>query len=317
MRRWLSLAAGLFLALAAPMAHAGSAEPATTSWAAIVQVEGDDCPVSYLMGLEDDFFHGLKLVESADSFEFRKGATAVDLFPQQVTVSIVPYAPLCTPEGWPSEIPNPGRQIYQEGLLFDAYWERNSSKLSVAGAISVKQSEPEPWHEYRGGYRGLQYEITVPAQGVRLTDTLVLCVSTADRQPLTCIRGNLRLKFPMQQFQADLKTANPKDKRWTPAECFGDAALAYCYAFLEKPKHKGADWEVWVYKNESEETESWRLQERRPSQRPRDLHVPCLPGESASCPGSGLLRRFSLHLHDPDDVPRLASVARGSQLPAH
>lgn len=132
-----------------------------------------------------DFFVGLKRRETARGIEFRRGANAVESFPEELSVRIwirefpchvglTEVSPLlATPEGMSS-------------LQFKAYWKRGMEMRSVDGlTLRTFYRRKEQPTTLVGVPVTIQrdtwiYNLTVSSQGVPLTDHLILEIFTKD-----------------------------------------------------------------------------------------------------------------------------------------
>ena len=133
-----------------------------------------------------DFFNTLKSYDSGDGTIFRRGTDEVTQFPDRLLLSLTlrdqPCALGLQPVGTGAYL----TKEVMNSLKLSLYW-KHGVDLRPAGKISVLQLTADPIAPYATDLAAelpkrylWSYELGVPAEGVPLTDSLVLIFRTPD-----------------------------------------------------------------------------------------------------------------------------------------
>ena len=137
-----------------------------------------------------DFFDGMEISETASGRDYRKGLSAVNEFPPELTVVIL---------GWPlkcgrSQIQNPqSAKVALESLLIKADWKVNLKARSLANLeVAIRPMSPEEWNQRADtkkledlglepsnpSYKGIWVlEATIRDTHIPLTDSLLVTLT--------------------------------------------------------------------------------------------------------------------------------------------
>jgi len=133
-----------------------------------------------------DFFNGLKSYEGDDGTIFRLGTTEVTQFPDKLLLSLTIRDQPCSYGLQPVGTGTYLTKEVMNSLRLSLYW-KHGVDLRPAGKISVLQLTAEPIQPYATDLAAelpkrylWSYELGVPAEGVPLTDSLVLIFRTTD-----------------------------------------------------------------------------------------------------------------------------------------
>jgi hypothetical protein len=133
-----------------------------------------------------DFFNGLKSYESDDGTIFRLGTNEVTQFPDKLLLSLTIRDQPCSYGLQPVGTGTYLTKEVMNSLRLSLYW-KHGVDLRPAGKISVLQLSAEPIQPYATDLAAelpkrylWSYDLGIPAEGVPLTDSLVLIFRTTD-----------------------------------------------------------------------------------------------------------------------------------------
>jgi hypothetical protein len=133
-----------------------------------------------------DFFNGLKSYEGDDGTVFRLGTNEVTQFPDRLLLSLTIHDQPCSTGLQPVGIGVYLTKEAMSSMKLSLYW-KHGVDLRSAGKIALVRLSVEPIQPYATSLAAelpkrylWSYELGIPAEGVPLTDSLVLIFRTTD-----------------------------------------------------------------------------------------------------------------------------------------
>jgi hypothetical protein len=133
-----------------------------------------------------DFFNGLKSYDSGEGTIFRLGTNEVTQFPEKLLLSLTIRDQSCSTGLQPVGTGAFLTKEVMNSLRLSLYW-KHGVDMRPAGKISVLQLSADPIQPYATDLAAelpkrylWSYELGVPAEGVPLTDSLVLIFRTTN-----------------------------------------------------------------------------------------------------------------------------------------
>ena len=147
--------------------------------------DGRRC-ITYRGLFVDDYFLDVEVRSTKHGVEMRKDSQPVTNFPPTTNVVVHVVTGECNPNV--IQLGPAGDHEHISGLGFDLSWLRGRDILPIKDVTSHYSRSPA-WLESENPWG--EYQISIPSQGVPISDTLRVCISEADKEQ-ACLKGNLK-----------------------------------------------------------------------------------------------------------------------------